>query len=102
MPKTTQSLESMSLAQLTETYNKYAAKPVKKFSCSREAAIAKVKAVMPKRTAKQGVGAVTIECLQKGMKPAEVLEQLRKTFGEAVGSIKAIYWYASRLNRGLI
>lgn len=100
----TQDLSTMSLAQLTEIYNKHADKPIKKFSCSREAAIAKVQAVLPK-TEKQpskrlGIGARTVELLKSGKTPADVLTALRAEFGENTSSMASVYWYSSKIRCG--
>lgn len=101
----TQDLSTMSLAELTEIYNKYAAKPIKKFSCSRDAAVAKVQAVLPKKAKaegakKLGIGARTVELLKGGKNAAETLAALRAEFGETVSSMAAVYWYASKIRCG--
>lgn len=98
----TQDLSTMSLAQLTEIYNKHADKPIKKLSCSREAAIAKIEALQPKPKAskKQGIGARTVELLKSGKTPADVLAALRAEFGENTSSMPSVYWYSSKIRCG--
>ena len=99
-------LNTLTLAQLTEIYNQHAPKAVKKFSCSREAAIAKVEAVLPKKTAKTvkgtGIGVAIITCLRNGTNVADTLQYVLDHFEGAKTTVKCVYWYASRLNRGLI
>ena len=101
----TQDLSTMSLAELTEIYNKHADKPIKKFSCSRDAAVAKVQAVLPKKTKaegtkKLGIGARTVELLKSGKTPADVLAALRAEFGENTSSMPSVYWYSSKIRCG--
>lgn len=96
-------LSKMSLAQLTAEYNQHAAKKIVKFSCSKDAAIAKVLAVQPKKTTatkKLGIGVRTIELLKAGGKPADVLAQLRKEFKADVSSMASVYWYNSKIKTG--
>lgn len=96
-------LSTMSLADLTAVYNKYAAKPIKKFSCSKEAAIAKVQSVLPVKataTKKLGIGKRTVELLKDGLSPADVLATLRKEFKSDVSSMASVYWYSSKIKTG--
>jgi hypothetical protein len=96
-------LSKMSLAQLTAEYNQHAAKKIVKFSCSKDAAIAKVLAVQPKKTTatkKLGIGKMTVALLKDGGKPADVLIALRKHFKADVSSISSIYWYRSKIKTG--
>ena len=72
MSKTSE-LSAMSLAELTGMYNQYAAKPIKRFSCSRDAAIAKIMALQPKAkpaastpTKKLGIGKLICDMLALG------------------------------------
>lgn len=103
MSKTAQDLNSMSLAQLTVEYNRYAAKKITKFSCSKAAAVAKVLAVQPKKstaTSKMGIGKRSVELLKAGGKPADVLVQLRREFKSDVSSMASLYWYSSKIKTG--
>ncbi len=96
-------LSTMSLSDLTAVYNKFAAKPIKKFSCSRDAAIAKVLPLLPTKTTstkKLGIGKRTVELLKDGVKPAEVLATLLEEFPTAKTSIKCVYWYSSKIKTG--
>lgn len=98
----TQDLSTKTLTELTAMYNALSDKPIKKFSCSREAAIAKIQALMPKaKTAKkQGIGARTVELLKSGKSKADTLAALRAEFGETVSSMAAVYWYSSKIRCG--
>jgi hypothetical protein len=103
MSKTAQTLNSMSLAQLTSEYNRYAVKKIVKFSCSKAAAIAKVQSVLPTKatsTKKLGIGKMTVELLKNGGKPADVLAALRKHFKADVSSMQSVYWYSSKIKTG--
>lgn len=103
MSKTAKDLNAMSLAQLTVEYNRYAAKPITKFSCSKEAAVAKVLAVQPKKstaTPKMGIGKRTVELLKAGADAKHTLETLRKEFKADVSSMSSVYWYSSKLKTG--
>ena len=98
-------LNAKSLAELTAIYNEHADKPIKKFSCSREAAIAKIALLLPKpaakvATKKLGIGARTVELLKSGMKPAAALEALRAEFEAEVSSMASVYWYSSKIRCG--
>lgn len=103
-------LSAMSLTELAAVYNTHAAKPVKKFSCSKEAAVAKVLSVLPAKpkaakgtsTKKQGIGTRTVELLKAGGKPTDVLAQLRKEFAAEVSSMASVYWYSSKIKTGEI
>lgn len=99
----TTDLSTMNLSELTAVYNKYAAKPIKKFSCSKDAAIAKVVAVLPAKgtsTKKLGIGKRTVELLKTGLTAANVLEALRKEFKSDVSSMASVYWYSSKIKTG--
>jgi hypothetical protein len=96
-------LSAMSLTDLSAVYNKYAAKPIKKFSCSKDAAIAKILPLLPTKatsTKKLGIGKMTVELLKDGNKPADVLAALRKHFKADVSSMQSVYWYSSKIKTG--
>lgn len=97
-------LSAMSLSALTALYNEHAAKPIKKFACSKDAAVAKVLAVLPKTAAKGekkprglGIGAYVKELLAKGEKPADILAAVLKRFPDAKTTMKCVYWYANTM-----
>ena len=104
----TTTLSAASLQGLTDIYNQYAAKKIKKFSCSKDAAIAKVLAVLPAKpkaakataTKKLGIGKRTVELLKGGMKVADVLSTLRTEFKADVSSMASVYWYSSKIKTG--
>lgn len=115
MTKTTitrESLESMTLAGLTDVYNQYAPKPIKKFTCSRTAAVERVVKVLPveqktaKKTAAQGLkgpGPRTGVCrlmaqlFSEGLSPKDVFAKIQEQLPEARTSLRAVYWYRSYL-----
>jgi hypothetical protein len=99
-------LSTLSLSQLAALYNEHAEKPVKKFACSKEAAIAKVQAVLPKDPTppkkkpgpKQGIGAMVCELiLEKKLSPKDILAKVLETYPSAKTTMKCIYWYFSHL-----
>ena len=101
-------LTTLSLSALTALYNLHADKPIKKFSCSKEKAIAKVQEVMPKPTIekpttkkpgpKQGIGAMVCELiLAKELSPKDILATVLETYPTAKTTMKCIYWYFSHL-----
>ena len=108
-----QDLTKLSLTELTAIYNAAADKPIKKFSCSKEEAIKRVKAVMPKaattprkKEPKPGVGAHIVTMLQAGKADASIVLSVVATFpNTAAGSSetsarKHVAWYKSALKTG--
>ena len=102
----TQDLSALSLAELTAVYNQHVAKPIKKFSCSRDEAVKRVTAVLPKKTKTEkttkrlGIGARTVELLKAGTSVADTLATLRAEFGETASSMASVYWYSSKIRCG--
>jgi len=107
---TPESLNKMSLSDLTALYNEHAAKPIKKFACSKEVAVVRTMQVLPKSkpaTKKsegskpvRGVGAYAKELLAKGEKPADVLAAVLKKFPDAKTTMKCVYWYSNVMKNG--
>ena len=98
-------LRALSLAELTVEYNKYAAKPVKKFACSKAAAVEKVLAVMPKTKTKtepkaRGIGNMIIELIKAKVALPEVLVKVQSAFPEANTKMASVYWYSSKIRCG--
>lgn len=100
-------LTTLSLSALADLYNQYAEKPVKKFACSKEKAIAKVLEVMPeepepttkkKPGPKQGIGHMVCELiLAKELSPKDILAAVLEKYPTAKTTMKCIYWYFSHL-----
>jgi hypothetical protein len=98
-------LQAMSLVELTGIYNKHAAKPIKKFSGSKEAAIAKVIGVLPKASSgagsrpRVGSGEFIREKLRAGGygKYAVIVELVKKTFPTSRATEKDVAWHANKL-----
>lgn len=105
-------LTKLSLTELTAIYNAAVDKPIKKFSCSKEEAIKRVKAVMPKPAAKQkkerkpGVGAHIVTLLQAGKTDIEIVRSVVASFpqtaagGSESSARKHVAWYKSALKTG--
>lgn len=110
-----------SLAQLTAVYNGIkGVKPVKRFTCSKTEAIAKIEkaiAAVPKskggltvvatygeestKTSKAGprtgVCALMTQLFADGLSPKDVFAKIQATLPEAKTSLKAVYWMRSYL-----
>lgn len=107
-----QDLTKLTLTELTAIYNEAAEKPIKKFSCSKEEAIKRVKAVMPKPAVKQkkahkpGVGAFIITQLQAGKSDAAIVLSVVASFPQTAAGAsetaarKHVAWYKSALKTG--
>ena len=98
-------LNAMSLTQLTAIYNQHAAKQVKKFSCSKDAAVDKVLGVLPKAAKKSaakkvGIGARIIELLRAGSSCKDTLTAIQGEFKGCATSIACVYWYNSKIRCG--
>ena len=108
MTKTT-ALNALSLADLTKVFNDIPnVKQIKKFSCSKVEAIAKIEAaeaanapVKAEAEKKEraprgsGIGARTVELLKSGMRVRDVFAAL-----EGASTMNAVYWYSSKVKRG--
>ncbi len=109
---------TMSLAQLTEVYNKLTDKPIKKFSCSREAAIAKINTLEalatpvitpivdePAKTKKQSIGSFVLALNANGTSRASIVEAVMTQFPNAAFANDAkkaaahVSWYISKAGK---
>jgi len=92
-------LNELSLKELTEVYNKHAAKPIKAFSGSKAEAIKRVEAVLPKGKdgggkAKVGSGAYIRELLvAEKNTPAEIVDKVKAKFPESNCTTKDVAWH---------
>jgi hypothetical protein len=50
----------------------------------------------------QGIGAHCVTQLKSGMKPKDVLEDVKSKFPSAKTSMACIYWYQSKISQGLL
>jgi len=111
MSKTTTlaDLNTMNLTALTAVYNALSDKPIKKFSCSREQAVAKIIALQPKAATKAKgekkekgpmIGSRIVELLKAKTSPADVLTAIQKEFKDCKTSIKCVYWYNCKIRSG--
>jgi len=65
---------------------------------------ARAKAAKPKAKAKKAkvtIASITIKELKAGRKPAKVLAIIKKKFADCKTTMACVYWYASRINRGM-
>ena len=107
MKKTALYSAESSLSHLTTVYNGIkGVKTIKKFTCSKTEALAKIEKAMAAADEQKGVckpGPRTGVCQQmtelfsKGMDPKAVFEWVQKNLPKAKTSLKAVYWYRSYL-----
>lgn len=97
-------LQALSLKQLAAVYNQHADKPIKAFSGSKDTAVERVLAVLPKAAMKAGAkprvgsGAFIRECLTKGkLTPAEIIEQVHAKFPTSRATTKDVAWHKNRM-----
>lgn len=86
-------------------------KPVKKLTCSRAEALAKIAKLSPKKAAKakkaDGEARVTIKSvavplIKAGGETAAVVAAVKKQFPESAFDERHVSWYRSRINNGAI
>lgn len=108
---TPESLNKMSLSDLTALYNEHAAKPIKKFACSKEVAVVRTMQVLPKskpatkksegkgerRPRGLGICKLIAAHLKSGKTPADTLAAVLKKHPEAKTTIKCVYWVAHKI-----